>query len=132
MSRNGRRYFPTRSCTDSVTKMRPLSMNAIESASRSTSSMSCDEIERRPVVLAGQLEERANQLVPRERIEAAERLVEHDELWSERERDEQRRLHAHAAGKRPHGKPARQIEIPLKLAAQLVVPRRIEAGARKQ
>ena len=78
--------------------------------------------QRRPVVFAGQLEERANQLVARERVEPAERLVEHDELWPVRQRHEPCRLHSHAAGERPHGKPAREIEIALKFAAQRLVP----------
>ena len=104
-------------------------MKPTQSARRSTSSMSCDEMRTVQVRSPDTSSRPRIELVPDEWIESGERLVEHDQVRSICERRQEGCLHTGPARECAEGRACREAEIRLELSAQRLVPGRIERAA---
>ena len=85
--------------------------------------------QNRPLLLAGPFEDPVHEVVAHDRIEPAERLVEHEQRRPVGERRHERGLDAHPARQAADLDVTRQIEVADQLAAEAVVPGRIEGPA---
>ena len=82
--------------------------------------------DRRPAAIAGEFQDAAHEIVAHHRIEAAERLVHHQQAWAIGERGDDRRFHPHAARQRFQAAIERHIEQAAEAIGQGVVPGRVE------
>ena len=78
--------------------------------------------EYRPLLLTGELEDAVHEVVAHDRIEAAERLVQHQQARAIGERRHERRLHAHPARQAGDFRVRLKIEISKQLSAERLVP----------